>query len=187
MKIIGVISDTHFSKYHKFTSEMSDFLSDVSLIVHAGDIGDPEEFEKLKQIAPVVAVMGNKKNDKKQYTLPDFTSLNENGYIIYVTHGLSHGVWDYIGYFLGKFLQQKHISSQLIVKRIERNMPKKTKIVVYGHTHYLHAQIRDNVLFLNPGAAFSIPGRLASAAKLYLPEEKDMEPQLLVRYFLTEN
>jgi predicted phosphodiesterase len=49
---IGVISDTH----GLLRPEVLKVFDGVELIVHAGDIGDVDILEKLREIAPVVAV-----------------------------------------------------------------------------------------------------------------------------------
>ena len=53
--MIGVISDTH----GLLREEAVAALAGCSLIVHAGDVGDPEILQRLRDIAPVVAVRGN--------------------------------------------------------------------------------------------------------------------------------
>ncbi len=49
---IGVISDTH----GLLRPEAEKTLRGVDLILHAGDVGDPQILERLKTIAPVFAV-----------------------------------------------------------------------------------------------------------------------------------
>jgi putative phosphoesterase len=53
---VGVISDTH----GLLRPEAAAALRGVDFIVHAGDIGSPEVLSLLAQIAPVMAVRGNK-------------------------------------------------------------------------------------------------------------------------------
>ncbi|MGH7505824.1 MAG: metallophosphoesterase family protein, partial [Longimicrobiales bacterium] len=52
---IGVISDTH----GMLRPAVLDHFSDVSHILHAGDIGDPDILIALEAVAPVTAVWGN--------------------------------------------------------------------------------------------------------------------------------
>ena len=52
---IGVISDTH----GLLRPEALEALRSADLIVHAGDVGNPEILARLKKIAPVFAVRGN--------------------------------------------------------------------------------------------------------------------------------
>jgi len=58
-KLLGVISDTH----GLVRPQALDALAGVELILHAGDIGNQQVLDTLKQIAPVVAVRGN--NDRR--------------------------------------------------------------------------------------------------------------------------
>lgn len=55
---VGVISDTH----GLLRPEAIAALQGSDLILHAGDIGQPEVLEGLSTIAPVIAIRGN--NDK---------------------------------------------------------------------------------------------------------------------------
>jgi putative phosphoesterase len=57
-KLIGVISDTH----GLVRPQAIEAIQGADLILHAGDIGNQEVLDTLKEIAPVVAVRGN--NDK---------------------------------------------------------------------------------------------------------------------------
>lgn len=52
---VGLISDTH----GLLRPEAMEALRGSQLIVHAGDVGNPEILESLQTIAPVVAVRGN--------------------------------------------------------------------------------------------------------------------------------
>ncbi len=52
---IGVISDTH----GLLRPEAVQALEGSSLIIHAGDVGDPGILDALRKIAPVVAVRGS--------------------------------------------------------------------------------------------------------------------------------
>jgi predicted phosphodiesterase len=51
---IGLISDTH----GLLREEALRALQGSDLILHAGDVGDPEILESLRRIAPVVAMGG---------------------------------------------------------------------------------------------------------------------------------
>lgn len=53
--LVGIISDTH----GLLRPEAERALQGTNLILHAGDVGDPEVLAKLKRIAPVFAVRGN--------------------------------------------------------------------------------------------------------------------------------
>ena len=53
--LIGIISDTH----GQLPDSVADAFGGVNLILHAGDIGDPDIIDALKKIAPTIAVRGN--------------------------------------------------------------------------------------------------------------------------------
>ena len=53
--ILGIISDTH----GLLREEALLALKGSDLIIHAGDVGNPEILQTLKSLAPVFAVRGN--------------------------------------------------------------------------------------------------------------------------------
>lgn len=54
-RLIGLISDTH----GLLRDEALRALRGADLIIHAGDVGKPEILDRLRDLAPVVAVRGN--------------------------------------------------------------------------------------------------------------------------------
>jgi uncharacterized protein len=132
---VGVISDTHGI----VRPEAVDALRDSDLIVHAGDVGAPDVLEHLRAIAPTIAVRGNVDTEPWAQSLP-FTKVIEVGDVqIYVLHDLSELDLD----------------------------PKAAEFaaVISGHSHRPTADVRNGVLFLNPGSAgprrFSLPVGIA--------------------------
>jgi uncharacterized protein len=137
LNLIGVISDTHGI----LRPEALDALRGSDRIIHAGDIGSPEIIEKLSAIAPVTAVRGNIDTAASARELPENDVLEVDGVTIYVLHDLA----------------------QLDLK------PKAAGFgaVISGHSHVPKQEVRDGVLYFNPGAAgprrFNLPvsiGRL---------------------------
>jgi uncharacterized protein len=123
MTIIGVISDTH----GLLRPEVVDGLRGSDHIVHAGDIGDPKILERLREIAPVTAVRGNVDGGDWAKRIPETEILEVQGTSIYVLH----------------------ILEKLDLKPQGAGM----KAVIYGHTHVRKQEIRDGVLYFNPGSA----------------------------------
>ena len=82
---VGVIADTH----GLLRPEAAVALAGSELIVHAGDVGSAEVLDKLREIAPVVAVRGN--NDKGAWAvaLPAAAVVEIGGVVLYVLHDLS--------------------------------------------------------------------------------------------------
>jgi putative phosphoesterase len=128
---VGVISDTH----GLLRPEAIAALHASDLIIHAGDVGEPQILARLSAIAPTFAVRGNVDTGAWAQTLP-LTEVVEVGNLqIYVLHNLADLDLD----------------------------PKAAGFaaVIFGHTHRPHAEIRDDVLYLNPGSAgprrFTLP------------------------------
>jgi len=133
---IGILSDTH----GLLRAEVLERLAGSDLIIHAGDIGDPEILARLGTLARVVAVKGNIDQTKPLSELPA-TELVEAGMsLIYVLHNLEDLDLD----------------------------PRAAEIdvVVSGHSHNPGVREKDGVLYLNPGSAgprrFRLPISMAS-------------------------
>ncbi len=62
--LIGVISDTH----GRLPQSVLKVFTKTDLIIHAGDIDDPEILNSLGRIAPTIAVRGNMGIKKKPET-----------------------------------------------------------------------------------------------------------------------
>jgi len=136
--ILGVISDTH----GLLRPEAVAALRGVDRIIHAGDIGAPEVLAALGEIAPVTAVRGN--NDRAAWAraIPLTQVVDAGGVLVYVIHDVGELDVDPIAGGFG--------------------------VVVAGHSHQPRNELRDGVLWFNPGSAgarrFKLPiavGRLA--------------------------
>jgi putative phosphoesterase len=128
---VGVLSDTH----GLLRPEASEALRGSDLIVHAGDVGNADVLERLCAIAPTVAVRGNVDTGAWASVLPTTEVVEAGGLHLYVLHDISTLDLD----------------------------PKAAGFaaVIFGHSHRPSAEVRDGVLFLNPGSAgprrFSLP------------------------------
>jgi len=110
-------------------------------IIHAGDVGKPEILEELGEIAPVTAVRGNIDKGTWARTLPETQVVELFGVSMYVLHDLAT-------------LDLKPEAAGF-------------KVVISGHSHVPKQEMRDGVLYFNPGSAgprrFKLPitvGRL---------------------------
>jgi putative phosphoesterase len=135
IKHVGVISDTH----GLMREQAIDALKGSELIIHAGDIGTREVLERLSAIAPVRAVRGNNDRDEWARTLPVTDVIELGSQQIYLLHDLA----------------------ELDIDPAAAGMA----AVITGHSHKPLAQVRNGVLYLNPGSAgprrFSLPIALA--------------------------
>ncbi len=137
--LIGVISDTH----GLLRPQVLAALCGSQLIIHAGDIGAPEILDALAQIAPVHAVRGNVDKGKWAGKLPLTEVVQAGGAQIYVLHDI----------------KQLDLSPRA----------GGFAAVISGHSHQPSQQVRDGVLYLNPGSAgpkrFRLP---VTAGKLHI-------------------
>jgi uncharacterized protein len=135
MLTLGIISDTH----DLLRPEARQALQHVDRIIHAGDIVSLELLREIKAIAPTVAVRGNMDRGDWVEFLPFTDVVDADGVKLYVLHDLS--------------------TLHLDPKAAGFNA------VIYGHSHRPLAEMRDGVLFLNPGSAgrrrFDLPVTMA--------------------------
>jgi uncharacterized protein len=150
---LGIISDTH----GLLRPEAMQAMHGVNLIVHAGDIGDPEILAKLKSIAPVFAVRGNVDTQAWAQELPETTVVEANGANLYVLHNLNQ-------------LDLKLESSGF-------------HAVISGHTHEPKQYERNGVLYLNAGSAgprrFHLPVTVAILELARKPLRAEIHPLLI--------
>ena len=135
--IIGVISDTH----GLLRPEAVELLRGSEDIIHAGDIGSPEIIPALEGIAPVTAIRGNVDTQAWARRFAETEVVELGGLHIYVIHDAN---------------------------ALDLN-PKAAgfAVVISGHSHKPKQEVKDGVLYFNPGSAgprrFKLPisvGRL---------------------------
>lgn len=123
MTTVGVISDTH----GLLRPEAVEALRGSEIIIHAGDVGDPDILKNLNAIAPVKAVRGNVDRESWARKLPLTEVVEVDHVSIYVLHNLQE-------------LGLKPNTAGFAV-------------VVSGHSHVPEQETRDGVLYFNPGSA----------------------------------
>jgi uncharacterized protein len=154
--LVGVISDTH----GLLRPEAVAALKGADLIIHAGDVGAPEVVGALRNLAPTFLVRGNVDKANWAGSLPMTADVEVGGLLFHVLHDISQLDLDpaAVGY----------------------------AAVVYGHSHRPSIEMRDGVLFLNPGSAgprrFKLPvsiARVSVSGQQLRPElvELKVKPQ----------
>jgi uncharacterized protein len=129
--IIGVISDTH----GLMRPEALAALRGVEHILHAGDVGDVAILDALREIAPVTAIRGNVDVQGACAELPATDVVELGRQLFYLVHS---------------------------VRDLDIN-PKAAGVamVVSGHSHKAKVDVKDGVIYFNPGSAgprrFSLP------------------------------
>ncbi|MBS1151955.1 MAG: YfcE family phosphodiesterase [Myxococcaceae bacterium] len=131
---LGVVSDTH----DRFDPALQKLFAGVDFILHAGDIVGPEVLEALGAIAPVRAVRGN--NDLGAWA--DLLPAARVERFLEVPVLLVH--------ILGS-VAQPTLAVQFLLEA------EKPRVVISGHSHQPLLEVRDRILFFNPGSAG--PGR----------------------------
>jgi putative phosphoesterase len=132
---IGIISDTH----GLLREEALLALEGSDLIIHAGDVGNPEILDRLKSIAPVFAVRGNIDTEPWAQALPETEVIETGTATIYVLHDVHALDLDPKAAGFG--------------------------IVISGHSHKPASTENRGVLYINPGSAgprrFDLPVTVA--------------------------
>ena len=129
--LIGVISDTH----GLLRPEAVAALRGVEHILHAGDVGDVAILDALRQIAPVTAIRGNVDVSGACAELPATDVVELGDRLFYLVHSVH----------------------DLDINPVAAGVA----MVVSGHSHKASVQVRDGVIYFNPGSAgprrFSLP------------------------------
>jgi putative phosphoesterase len=129
--LIGVISDTH----GLLRPEALAALRGVEHILHAGDVGDIAILDALREIAPVTAIRGNVDVSGACAELPATDVVELGDKLFYLVHSV------------------RDLDINPVVAGIA--------MVVSGHSHKALVEVRDGVVFFNPGSAgprrFSLP------------------------------
>jgi putative phosphoesterase len=132
---VGVISDTH----GLLRPEAVEAFEGADLIIHAGDIGQIEVIDQLREVAPVYAVRGNVDRGTWAKDFPAIKTVRVGELLFYVCHDISQ--LDLVPHDAG------------------------VAAVVSGHSHRPSIENQNGVLYLNPGSAgprrFSLPVTVA--------------------------
>ncbi len=124
---VGLVSDTH----GLFDPKLERLFSGCDLILHAGDVTRPAVLESLRTVAPVEAVRGN--NDFGPLAdLPETLRVKVGDLEALVVHELGHP------------------GSPLMRRALARGP---CQIVLHGHSHAPRVELRDGILYVNPGSA----------------------------------
>lgn len=133
--LVGVISDTH----GLLRPEALTALTGVEHILHAGDVGDARILGTLREIAPVTAIRGNIDQWGECAELPATDVVELEGRLFYLVHSVAD------------------LDINPVVAGVAA--------VVSGHSHKPSVEVRDGVVYLNPGSAgprrFNLPVTVA--------------------------
>lgn len=140
--IIGLISDTH----GLLREEVIQNLEGCDLIIHAGDIGKYEVIDRLREIAPLEAVLGNCDRNIDDESIATEKTVQIGNQKLYIIHDISK---------LNIDLQQEKIN-----------------FVIYGHSHKRNIYTENGIIYINPGSIGPKRFKLTTTmAKLYIDEK----------------
>lgn len=152
----GVVSDTH----GLVDPELPRLFRGVAGILHAGDIVGEHVVKALAQIAPVHAIVGNCDAPPLTRELPGWRVVELEGERILIVHDL------------GSPSRPRPEAARLIAQY-------KPTLVLSGHSHKGHLEVRDDVLYLNPGSAGRKRFKLLRSAALLVFKAREVEARLL--------
>lgn len=152
---VGVVSDTH----DRFDPALRKLFAGVDFILHAGDIVGPEVLQALEAIAPVRAVRGN--NDDGAWAEPLPAARVERFLEVPVL----------VVHILGS-VEEPTLAVRFL---LEAERP---RVVISGHSHAPLLQVKDRMLFFNPGSAGPARFKLKPAAGLLTIEEGRVRGEL---------
>jgi len=137
--VIGCVSDTH----GMLRPQLLELFQGVDLIIHAGDIGNPEILNELKKISRLVYVRGNMDYHGWANKINKTEVAQINSYSFYILHDIYN----------------------LDLDPVAANF----NGVIFGHTHKPFSEFKNGVLYLNPGSAGPPRSNCpVSAALLYI-------------------
>lgn len=150
---IGILSDTH-SKVKRAKASLELLLEKgAEFIVHAGDVGERETLELLKNSGKrYVAVYGNNDAHLVEYH-NEYNLVQEPFYF-------------------------KLADTKFKLMHLPFYMSPDAEVIIFGHTHQFEVEMKKGTLFLNPGESCARNKDLSECAML---EVKDDE--FLVSYY----
>ena len=129
---IAVLSDTHLREGKSLPRYVWENLTEIDLILHAGDVTHMGLLEELACIAPVRAVKGN--CDGWDVSLPERDIIECEEFRI----GLIHGN-----------VGQGNSTPERAYAAFEGSA---VDLIVFGHSHIPFMEWRNGILMFNPGS-----------------------------------
>ncbi len=128
MKIL-IVSDTH--RHNDNLYEVANRVGKIDMLIHCGDLECSVEYIKEIFDCPMIAVRGN--NDFFS-TLEKEEVFYIDKYKVMVTHGHHYNV------------------SLGVDMLVDEAKSREVDIVMYGHTHRPHLEVREDITIINPGS-----------------------------------
>ena len=143
---IAVISDTHFNRWDEVHPRIKQAVREADIAIHCGDIVRQDVVDGMRGEAKrAVIVHGNSDPPDLRESLPYTEVLEVEG----VRLGVTHPAWG---------------GPEFPLEELLPDFPDPVDAILFGHFHETINEIRDGVLFLNPGQAyksFMVPATIA--------------------------
>ena len=171
--LIGLLSDTHIpDRTIKFPEDViNDFKKrNVDYVFHLGDFSSIGAYQKLIDEFgndKVIAVRGNMDFDQELKTkLPERLEFEILGHKVLMLHGMG--------------------GPNMIIRRLIKKLDLLNSdydIVIFGHTHRPENEIKEGLLFFNPGTTTPIDNKFTVVSSYgYLKISRDkIEPEIIYR------
>jgi len=130
---IGVLSDTHIPQAAlRIPQKIYNAFKGIDLILHAGDLTEISVLDELKRLAETHAVYGNMDEPDVRKILPDKKIIAVGKFTI----GLIHGNGPPFN----------------LISKVRKEFLQKVDVIVFGHSHSPVNEVREGILFFNPGS-----------------------------------
>ena len=143
---IVVLSDTHCLQWDEVHPAIRQAVSEADVAVHCGDFTRMEVVEGIRRYARrAVLVHGNSDPVEIRRAIPYVEVLEIEGIRI----GVTHPAWGGPPFDLDELLP---------------DFPDPVDAILFGHLHETLNEVRDGVLFVNPGqgySSFTVPATIA--------------------------
>ena len=158
---IAVISDTHFWQWDEVHPDIRNAVREADIAVHCGDIVRQGVVDGMRAEAKqAVIVHGNSDPPDLRASLPYTEIIEVEGRKL----GVTHPAWG---------------GPEFPLEELLKDFSEPVDAILFGHLHETVNEIRDDVLFLNPGQAyksFMVPATMA----FLTVANGEMEPQIVV-------
>ena len=172
--LLGVMADSHLpNRLSSLPAKVFSLFEGADLILHAGDVDQPEYLVELERVAPVLAVRGNphvlELSDGGRGKLPADLRLEIAGYKVVVNHGGWTGLPSLAAdWFMEKlFNPGRQAVNSRIARRLLRQYPE-ADVIIFGHSHHPFNERRGRSLLFNPGGVCRYGGYPPSVGQLRL-------------------
>ena len=158
---VAVISDTHVWRWDEVHPDIRKAVREADIAVHCGDIVRQDVVDGMRaESRRAVIVHGNSDPPELRAALPYTETIDVEGRKL----GITHPAWG---------------GPEFPLEELLEDFPEPVDAILFGHLHETVNEVREDVLFLNPGQAyksFMVPATMA----FLTVEDGRMQPQIVV-------